>query len=90
MFATRAPHRPNSIGLSCIRIAGVEEDKGIVHLLGVDLLDGTAVLDIKPCTSVPSIGYVLYMLSVALKLSNIVHCLFGWHCYAFLSFLISV
>lgn len=50
VFATRSPHRPNSVGLSCIRITGVEEDKGIIHLLGVDLLDGTAVLDIKPCT----------------------------------------
>lgn len=50
VFATRSPHRPNSIGLSCIRITSVEEDKGIIHLLGVDLLDGTAVLDIKPCT----------------------------------------
>lgn len=50
VFATRSPHRPNSIGLSCIRITGVDEAKGIIHLLGVDLLDGTAVLDIKPCT----------------------------------------
>lgn len=50
VFATRSPHRPNSIGLSCIRITSVDEKKGIIHLLGVDLLDGTAVLDIKPCT----------------------------------------
>lgn len=50
IFATRSPHRPNSIGLSCIRITSVDETKGLVHLLGVDLLDGTAVLDIKPCT----------------------------------------
>lgn len=49
VFATRSPHRPNSVGLSCIRITGVDEAKGIIHLLGVDLLDGTAVLDIKPC-----------------------------------------
>lgn len=49
VFATRSPHRPNSIGLSCIRITGVNEREGIVHILGVDLLDGTAVLDIKPC-----------------------------------------
>lgn len=53
VFATRSPHRPNSIGLSCIRITSVDEAKGIIHLLGVDLLDGTAVLDVKPCTFLP-------------------------------------
>eukprot|EP00737_Agarophyton_chilense_P001336 gb/GEZJ01001498.1/.p2 GENE.gb/GEZJ01001498.1/~~gb/GEZJ01001498.1/.p2 ORF type:complete len:253 (+),score=27.58 gb/GEZJ01001498.1/:1831-2589(+) len=48
VFATRSPHRPNSVGLSCVRITAVDERKGLVHLLGVDLLDGTPVLDIKP------------------------------------------
>lgn len=56
VFATRSPHRPNSIGLSCIRITRIEEDKGVIHLLGVDLLDGTAVLDIKPCALSPFLG----------------------------------
>lgn len=46
VLATRAPHRPNPIGLSAVRLTGVE---GLtLHLLGVDLLDGTPVLDIKP------------------------------------------
>ncbi len=50
VFATRSPHHPNPIGLSCLRITGVDETRRIVRVRGVDLLDGTAVLDIKPCT----------------------------------------
>lgn len=46
VFATRAPRRPNGIGLSLVRIARVEGTQ--VHVLGIDLLDGTPVLDLKP------------------------------------------
>ena len=46
LFATRAPKRPNPIGLSVLRLKEVAED-GLV-VLGVDLLNGTPVLDIKP------------------------------------------
>ena len=46
VFATRAPHRPNPIGLSAVRIDGVEGR--FVHVRDVDLLDGTPVLDLKP------------------------------------------
>ncbi len=45
-FATRSPHRPNPIGLSLARIVSVREDAVVVD--GVDLLDGTPVLDLKP------------------------------------------
>ncbi|MBL4775614.1 MAG: tRNA (N6-threonylcarbamoyladenosine(37)-N6)-methyltransferase TrmO [Mariprofundus sp.] len=46
LFATRAPHRPNSIGLSAVRLTAI---KGrILHIEGHDMLDGTPVLDIKP------------------------------------------
>ena len=45
-FATRSPHRPNPIGLSLAEIVRVDEDS--VVLSGVDLLDGTPVLDLKP------------------------------------------
>ena len=45
-WATRSPHRPNSIGLSLAAIVRVEPDA--VVLSGVDLLDGTPVLDLKP------------------------------------------
>lgn len=46
VLATRSPHRPNSIGLSAVELLTI---KGrTLHLRGVDLLDGTPVLDIKP------------------------------------------
>lgn len=48
IFATRSPHRPNPIGLSCLNITKVEVEKRIIHVHGVDLIDGTPVLDIKP------------------------------------------
>lgn len=51
VFASRSPFRPNPIGLSSVRLCGVEEDpeKGPVLLVeGVDLLDGTPIFDIKP------------------------------------------
>ena len=51
VFATRSPFRPNSIGLSCVRLEGVEltPDRGpILRIGGADLLDGTPILDIKP------------------------------------------
>lgn len=50
VFATRSTFRPNPIGLSAVKLEGVQHDAGHVwlHLSGVDLLDGTPVLDIKP------------------------------------------
>ena len=49
VFATRSPHRPNAIGLSLVKIDKIEYDKQIkIHISGVDFLDGTPVLDIKP------------------------------------------
>jgi tRNA-Thr(GGU) m(6)t(6)A37 methyltransferase TsaA len=46
VFATRSPNRPNAIGLSALRLQRVEGR--VLHVLGIDLLDGTPVLDIKP------------------------------------------
>lgn len=46
VFATRATHRPNGIGQSVVRLDGIEP--GRLRLSGIDLLDGTPVLDIKP------------------------------------------
>lgn len=46
VFATRSPHRPNNIGLSLVKIEKIEKD--CIYLSGVDLVDGTPVLDIKP------------------------------------------
>lgn len=51
VFATRSPFRPNSIGLSCVRLLGLEdtEEHGtVIHVGGADLMDGTPILDIKP------------------------------------------
>ena len=46
VFATRAPKRPNPIGLSIVRLLRIEQN--ILHIENVDILDGTPVLDIKP------------------------------------------
>ncbi|XP_018008654.2 tRNA (adenine(37)-N6)-methyltransferase, partial [Hyalella azteca] len=46
VFATRSPHRPNPIGLTLAKLNSVVGDT--VHVSGVDLLDGTPILDIKP------------------------------------------
>jgi len=46
IFATRAPCRPNPIGLSCVRLLGVEG--GRLRIGDVDILDETPLLDIKP------------------------------------------
>lgn len=50
VFASRSPHRPSPIGMSAVKLAGIEEskDKILLHLSGIDLLDGTPVLDVKP------------------------------------------
>lgn len=51
VFASRSPFRPNPIGLSSVRLEGVEitEHEGpVLHVSGVDLLSGTPILDIKP------------------------------------------
>lgn len=46
VFSTRAPKRPNAIGLSVVRLLRVE--KNILYIENVDVLDGTPLLDIKP------------------------------------------
>ncbi|MEI8342921.1 MAG: tRNA (N6-threonylcarbamoyladenosine(37)-N6)-methyltransferase TrmO [Verrucomicrobiota bacterium] len=46
LFATRAPARPNPLGLSCVRLIGIEDD--ILRIAEVDVLDDTPLLDIKP------------------------------------------
>ena len=51
VFATRSPFRPNSLGLSCVKIIGLEETANngtVIHVAGADLMDGTPILDIKP------------------------------------------
>lgn len=51
VFATRSPFRPNNLGLSSVRLLGVErtEEYGtVLHVGGADLMDGTPIFDIKP------------------------------------------
>jgi tRNA (adenine37-N6)-methyltransferase len=53
VFATRAPGRPNPIGLTVVEVLGREGR--LVRVRGIDMLDGTPILDIKPyLTSIPS------------------------------------
>jgi tRNA-Thr(GGU) m(6)t(6)A37 methyltransferase TsaA len=52
VFATRSPRRPNPIGLTVVEL--LRRDGGRLHVRGVDMLDGTPILDIKPyLSSVP-------------------------------------
>ncbi len=46
LFSTRAPKRPNPIGLSIVQLNRVEDN--ILHIRNIDVLDGTPLLDIKP------------------------------------------
>jgi len=51
VFATRSPFRPNSLGLSCVRLLGIEQTANhgtVIHVAGADLMDGTPIFDIKP------------------------------------------
>ena len=51
VFATRSPFRPNALGLSCVRLLGIEKDpeRGLVlRVGGADLMDGTPIFDVKP------------------------------------------
>lgn len=46
IFATRAPSRPNPIGLSIVKLLGIEQN--VLRVENIDILDGTPLLDIKP------------------------------------------
>ena len=51
VFATRSPFRPNPLGLSCVKLEGIEftdEFGPVLHISGADLLDNTPIYDIKP------------------------------------------
>ena len=51
VFATRSPFRPNNLGLSSVKILGIEQTDEfgtVIHVGGADLMDGTPIFDIKP------------------------------------------
>ncbi|HET6177388.1 MAG TPA: tRNA (N6-threonylcarbamoyladenosine(37)-N6)-methyltransferase TrmO [Candidatus Sulfotelmatobacter sp.] len=53
VFATRSPRRPNPIGLTVVEL--LRREGGVLHVRGVDMLDGTPILDIKPyLSSIPA------------------------------------
>jgi tRNA-Thr(GGU) m(6)t(6)A37 methyltransferase TsaA len=49
VFSTRSPHRPNALGLTVLKI--LERKGRVVRVSGVDMIDGTPILDIKPYTT---------------------------------------
>ena len=51
VFATRSPFRPNNLGLSCVKLLGVEQSESdglVLRVAGADLMDGTPIFDVKP------------------------------------------
>jgi len=51
VFATRSPFRANALGLSCVKLEGIEQEGSlglVLHVSGADLMDGTPIYDIKP------------------------------------------
>ena len=51
VFATRSPFRPNNLGLSSVKIIGLDQTEKhgtVIHVAGADLMDGTPIFDIKP------------------------------------------
>lgn len=76
VFATRSPFRPNPIGLSAVRLAGVERTSrwgSVLRVRGADLADGTPILDIKPylpyadCIPAASEGFAAAPVNPALE-----------------------
>lgn len=58
VFATRAPFRPNHIGMSCVKLESVDYNASngpVLIVSGVDILDGTPIIDIKPYVSMDCI-----------------------------------
>ncbi len=56
VFATRSPFRPNGLGLSCVRLVGMQKEDGrgtCLLVAGADLMDGTPIYDIKPEVLIP-------------------------------------
>lgn len=48
VFSTRSPHRPNPVGMTVVRLLG--RKKNILRVTGVDMIEGTPILDLKPYT----------------------------------------
>ncbi|SLM28822.1 conserved hypothetical protein [Desulfamplus magnetovallimortis] len=55
VFGTRSPNRPNPIGLHEVTLLGVQNNPPRLHVTSLEAIDGTPVLDIKPCLHEPQI-----------------------------------
>ncbi|MGD2246195.1 MAG: tRNA (N6-threonylcarbamoyladenosine(37)-N6)-methyltransferase TrmO [Candidatus Aminicenantes bacterium] len=49
VFSTRSPHRPNPVGMTVVKM--LEREKNCITVSGIDMIEGTPILDIKPYTS---------------------------------------
>lgn len=58
VFSTRSPHRPNPVGLTLVRLERVDTRRGVLHVSGLDLVNGTPVIDIKPYMPRESCSFV--------------------------------
>ena len=56
VFATRSPRRPNPIGLTVVEL--LSREGAVLHVRGIDMLDGTPILDIKPYLSKRAAGTI--------------------------------
>lgn len=79
VYATRSPHRPNRLGLSVVKFEGLEiNDKEIVlHVSGVDLVDGAPIFDIKPY--VPYVDRIEEARALHFEAAPLVHSV-NWVC----------
>jgi tRNA-Thr(GGU) m(6)t(6)A37 methyltransferase TsaA len=48
LFATRAPNRPNPVGITAVKVENIDETSGIITVMEVDMLDESPLIDIKP------------------------------------------
>jgi len=72
VFSTRSPHRPNPVGLSLCLVERIDHTARTLHLLGLDLVDGTPVYDIKPYIPWDSVGGNFHSSPVGNDCSNTV------------------
>ena len=70
VFATRSPFRPNPIGLSSVKLEGVEftSQGPVLHVSGADLMDGTPIYDIKPYLALSLIHIYIEQWSIGLDI----------------------
>lgn len=76
VFATRTPHRPNPIGLTLVKLEKIEKNELLIS--GVDMVNGTPIIDIKPyhhleSLNVNSIKYPDWIKDGSVNISNVIN-----------------